>query len=256
MSKIDLVIQGIYTDYTMEIVNHYLNLDFVNKVIISCWEDNVVNSNSDRISVVKSKDIEYPGLANRNRQIKTSLEGLKTATTEFAVKLRSDQKISLDSMRLMYDFYNEHKEQRLPFADGTKPKNRICVAGIFKPYPFHPRDHIFWGNAQDLIDVFDIPYDTVSLINEDYAKYTRAETYICSWYYARFDNEIVKYINEPTKYLVDKASNINEALEKSNYWGPQVFKPFPRINFEWPKYNLKNYHYDLTASQFGEYWDE
>lgn len=254
MDKMDLVLQGPYNKYAEEIVSEYLKLDFVDHVIISCWENDEVSIVDDRVKVVKSQDLDNPGLENRNRQIKSSLEGLKAAKTEFAAKLRSDQKITLDSMKLMYDFYQTHKEQELSFFNGSKPRNRICVAGIFRPFPFHPRDHIFWGNTQDLIDVFTIPYDDVSLV-PDYTKYLRAEAYICMWYYAKFDPEIIKYISEHTKYLVDRAPNISEALLKSDYWGPKVFKPFPRIDFAWPKHELPKYHYDLTARVFGEYWD-
>lgn len=254
MKKIDLVLQGSYNNYTAEIALSYLNLEFVNRIIISCWEQDVVPNLHEKIVIVKSSDVHNPGVGNRNRQIKSSLEGLKKVNNEFSVKLRSDQKISLHSMRLMYEFYERYQEQDLFFTDGTKPKNRICVAGIFRPFPFHPRDHIFWGNTQDLISVFDIPHDETSL-NDDYNQYLRAEAYICMWYYAKFDVDIMKYVANPAKYLIDGAPNIQEALVKSDYWGPRIFKPFPRIDFEWPKHGLKNYHYDLTATKFGEYWD-
>ena len=253
MGKIDLIIQGACNAYTNEIIKNYLNLEFVNKIIISCWE-NDSPCGGDRIIIKQSQDLFNPGLGNRNRQIKTSFEGIKLSTTEFSVKLRSDQNISLHSMRLMYDFYEKHKEQEMCFSDGTKPKNKICVAGIFRPFPFHPRDHIFWGSTQDLIDVFNIPHDTVSL-STDYTKFMRTEAYICSQYYAKFDIDIAKFIIEPSKYLVDNAPNINEALIKSEYWGNKIFKPFPKIDFAWPKHGLQNYHYDITASQFGEYRD-
>lgn len=255
MKKMDLVLQGAFNEYTREIALHYLELDFVNNIIISCWENNLVPFIDNRVIIIKSKDLENPGVGNRNRQIKTSLEGLKAVQTTFGAKLRSDQKISLDSMNLMYDFYNLHQEKEITFYNKDKPNNRICVAGIFRPFPFHPRDHIFWGNTQDLIDVFDIPYDNVSL-NDDYSKYTRAETYICMWYCAKFDPDIVKLVNDPTKFLVDNAPNINESLAKSNQILHKIFKPFPKIDLEWPKHGLRKYHYDLTASHFGEYWDD
>ena len=45
----DLVLQGTMNNYTIEIANHYLNLDFVNNIIISCWDidkHNVENLNN------------------------------------------------------------------------------------------------------------------------------------------------------------------------------------------------------------------
>ena len=253
MSKIDLVLQGRCDNLTYEIAESYITLPFVNNVIISCWENDPDRTTNDRILIVKSKDIMNPGDVNRNRQIKTSLVGLNEVRTEFSAKLRSDQIISLDSMNMMFDFYERHKKQTLSFSDGTRPNNKICVAGIFRNFPFHPRDHIFWGNTKDLIDVFNIPFDDTSL-NSDYTKYVRAEAYIAMHYYARFDQAVARMVKEPSKYLVDNAPLINEAFVKSNELGSLVFKPFPRIDFEWPKHGLKRYHYDYTSSVLGEYW--
>jgi hypothetical protein len=254
VNKIDLILQGSFTNYTYEVALHYYKLPFVNKIIISCWDQDITPPSND-ILFVKSLDVSFPGLGNRNRQIKSSFEGLKKSSTEFSVKLRTDQKISLDSMCLMYDFYNKHKKQDLHFSNGLKPKNKICVAGIFRPFPFHPRDHIFWGNTNDLLELFNIPYDVVSL-NDDYTKYIRSEAYICMWYFAKFDIEIQHYINNYKLYLVDNAPLIKDALVKSNDLGPKIFQPFPKIDFEWPKYGLSKYHYDFTENQLGEYWGD
>lgn len=253
--KIDLILQGPFNDYAYEIATHYSQLDFINNIIMSCWDNDSTYTNSKQIKIVKSSDIFPSGIGNRNRQIKSSQAGLKEVSTEFSAKLRSDQKISLDSMKLMYNFYLTHQTRALTFHDNNlKPYNRVCVAGIFKPFPFHPRDHIFWGNTQDLIDVFDIPYD-LSSTSDDYNHNTRAEAYIASWYYAKFDPTINHYINNYKQYLVDNAPYLKEALAKSNDLGPKVFKPFPKIDFEWPKHGLANYHYDYTARVYGEYWD-
>jgi hypothetical protein len=255
MRKIDLVLQGPANNYTLEIANHYLKLEFVNNIIISCWESDNVETNNNRIIIIKSVDVANPGSGNRNRHIKSSLEGLKIVNTEFSVKLRSDQKISLESMHLMYNFYEKNKERELMFYnDEQKPKNKICVAGIFKPFPFHPRDHIFWGNTEDLIDVFNIPYSPSTFGYEDYNKIVRSEAYIAAYYYAKFDETIQKFINNPQLYLVDNAPKISEAFEVNDKIITKVFQPFPKIDFEWPKHNLKEYHYDFTEKVFGEFW--
>jgi len=255
MRKIDLVLQGSANNYTLEIANHYLNLEFVNNIIISCWENDVIETNNDRIIILKSSDVINPGCTNRNRQIKSSLEGLKLVKTEFSVKLRSDQKISLESMMLMYNFYEKNKERELIFYDDEqKPKNKICVAGIFKPFPFHPRDHIFWGNTKDLIDVFNIPYSPSIPGCDNYNLVLRSEAYIAVHYYAKFDSTIKTFINDPRLYLVDNAPKISEAFEINDRIITKVFQPFPKIDFEWPKHNLREYHYDFTEKVFGEYW--
>ena len=69
----DIVIQGPVYNYTLEFAEHYLQLEFVNNVIISCWKSDNIETNNPRIIVVKSDDVDNPGDVNRNRQIKSSL---------------------------------------------------------------------------------------------------------------------------------------------------------------------------------------
>lgn len=250
---IDLILQGSADKYTLEIANHYLQLSFVNNIIISCWED--LHSENPRIKTIWNKPIEYAGIGNRNNQIYTSLIGLEAIETEFAVKLRSDQKISLDSMEKMNLFYQEHKERKLTYQNnGDLPYNRILVAGIFKPFPFHPRDHIFWGNTKDLMEVFNIPHDTSTFIN--YNSSVRSEAYIASYYYAKFDKRINEFIKNPQEFLVDNASRAKEAFDISDKLITKVFKPFPKIDLEWPKHGMTSYHYDYTEKEYGEYWSK
>ena len=257
---IDLILQGPANSYTLEIAHHYLNALFVNNIIVSCWNGNNIESNNNRIIVIKSDDLPERDLTNRNRQIKSSITGLKAASTEFSAKLRADQKISIDSLYMMNGFYQKHKDRKLSFiTTQDKPYNQICVAGMFPGFPFHPRDHMFWGKTEDLIDLFSIPYDeTIKNMPSDkhYDKFVRSETYIASRYVAKFDKDVQKYIENPKEYLVDGAPKINEALEKSKEITDKIFLPFPKIDFEWPKYKLTNYYYDFMAQAYGEYWSE
>jgi hypothetical protein len=251
----DLVLQGTMNNYTIEIANHYLDLDFVNNIIISCWDidkHNVENLNNKIKIIYNNNEVKNSGITNRNRQIITSINGLKNVSTKFSVKLRSDQKISLESMILMYKYYEKNKERDLHYENNfNKPLNKICVAGIFKAFPFHPRDHIFWGNTEDLIDLFSLPLDELlmsgnPLSNEEYKKYTRSELYIAIHYCKYFNNKINLFIENYKEYLVDDAPKINEAFELSEKILNKIFLPFPKINFEWPKHGLKEYHYHLT----------
>lgn len=253
----DIVLQGSGNNYTIEIAEYYLNLKFINNIIISCWENDYIQTNNPRIIILKNSDVDNPGSGNRNRQIKSTLEGLKLVKTEFTAKLRGDQKISLDSLILMYNFYEKNKDRELTFYDNNlKPKNKICVAGIYRPFPFHPRDHVFWGNTEDLIDVFSIPYCNSHPYDCNFNMIVRSEAYICSYYYSKFEPIIKKFIENPRLYLVDNAPYINETFIINNKIITKVFKPFPRINIEWPKYNLKNYDYDFHSRFMGEYWDD
>ena len=175
---IDIVLQGQYTDYTDVVANHYLELPFVNRVIISCWEHDKEDVTNPRIKFIRSKFPEVVGSGNRNLQIVSSLTGLQSVDTEFSVKIRSDQKYSHSAMTRMYEHFFRNKERVITFQDDeTKPRNRIFVGGSFPEFPFHPKDHIMWGNTEDLIDVFSLPleqhsiYTRAGIQQKDYWKY-------------------------------------------------------------------------------------
>ena len=103
-TKIDLVLQGPLHDYTPQIVDEYFKLPFVNNIIISCWNTCANYTFNKNTIIIRNEDVEYPGVGNRNRQIKSTLNGIKHVTTDFTIKLRTDQFISYDSMIDIYKF--------------------------------------------------------------------------------------------------------------------------------------------------------
>ena len=268
--KIDIVLQGQYSAYALETAKSYLELSFVNKVIISCWQtDTVPIVVPENIQIIQNPLPKVNGTGNRNLQIVSSYGGLSYVTSTYAVKMRNDQRYDLQSMEKMYLFFNENKERLITFEnDETRPKNRILVGGMFEGFPFHPRDHIFWGHIDDLKDIFDMPLeprgieDIVHMKREDYWKYydcyIRTESYIGSHYCSKFNEKIKKYLLKPDQYLFDGAPKYNEALHLSETLSKQVFKSFPRkdINLEWDKYNWSEYPYNSQYNRFNERWHE
>ena len=159
-------------------------------------------------------------------------------------------------MCLLYDFYHEHKNRKITHTDDImKPRNKIGILGIYPIFPFHPHDQIFWGNTQDLIELFDCPY-CISTPDggEGFDKVMRAEAYVVIHYLAKFEPEIYKFIENKSTYLVDYSPKINEALHVSHTIMDKVFQIFPRIDYEWPKNNPENYSYELRKKNYGFYW--
>jgi hypothetical protein len=268
---IDIVLQGPFNDNVLFIAEYYLELEFVNNIIISCWEDDIISEiKNNRIIIIKNKKPKQVGSGNKNLQIISSLNGLKEVETEFTIKIRNDQKYTHESMMKMYSFYEEYKEKKLSFYyDQQKPRNRICVSGNFEEFSFHPRDHLFWGNTQDLIDLFSLPLDTWAITDkiryikpEDYSLYyeyfIRSETYLGAHYLSNFDQKINYYLLDPKKYLYDKSECCRETKILSDELTPKVFKSFPKegIDLEWYKYNWKTYPYQSQREKFGERWHE
>ena len=94
---IDLVIQGPYIDFTDEVISSYMKLPFVNKIIVSCWEiDKEQSVFFDKVEFVRSPSYQkYPGPANVNLQLTTSLAGVKRTSSNVVAKFRSDQLFNL-----------------------------------------------------------------------------------------------------------------------------------------------------------------
>jgi hypothetical protein len=266
MISTDIILQGPVYPYTEEIANHYSTLPFVNCVIVSGWKDSpVFSSNNPRVFQLYNDDVSFPGSWNRNRLIKSSYEGLKVAPSEYAIKMRTDQIASLDSMMKLYHYYHEKKDSNLKRLDGATT-TKIGVMGICSDFPYHPIDHILWGRTQDLIDFFDIPYDMTwhdekSPENKDkcYGQmYTRAEVYITTPYISKFSTIAQKHLADPDKYLKEVAENMcnPEALVESKRIMDDIFLVFPPFQLQWPKNGMNQYHYDVMATYRGghAYW--
>lgn len=249
--QIDLIIQGPFNSYSDEIIQHYRQLPWVNKIIASCWQDDSESQYANK--VVRSLPLSNNGIGNRNAHITTSHKGLMEATTDYSAKLRGDQKISLKSMNVLYN--------RM-----LRDQNKILTLGFYAYLPFHPRDHSFWGPTEELVELFDIPldHDRSEISNPHdawphqgfYANHTRAETYIASNYLAKKDSAVERMVNASKIYLHDYSPLWDNAKRLSEEIMPKYFSCAPKIDFEWPKHGLSSYHYAFAASHYGEFWSE
>lgn len=260
-TKIDLVLQGPLHDYTPQIVDEYFKLPFVNNIIISCWNTCANYTFNKNTIIIRNEDVEYPGVGNRNRQIKSTLNGIKHVTTDFAIKLRTDQFISYDSMIDIYKFYFNNNKVELKYLNKNGPNFKIGIHGICKDFPFHPIDHVYFGHIQDLLELFSIEYDkTIPPIETEnlFNNVIRSEIYITIPYISNFDTRVSNYIKDPLSYLVDNGSKRTDAIITSRELMDKIFINFPKTNMEWPKYSMKLYHYDVMESERGghAYWHD
>ena len=106
--SISLVLQGPVYPYTNDIVSSYLRHPIVGEVIISCWTTCPdLNVKDSRLKYVRSEDVKYSGIGNINRQLVSSLAGVKDASIEYCAKMRTDQWISQESLTMMDKFFNK-----------------------------------------------------------------------------------------------------------------------------------------------------
>ena len=260
IGKIDIVLAGHYDESTKDIIESYLKLSFVNKIILSSWESDKekVDFYDDRIEYVWNEFPTTAGTDNRNLQIITCQNAIGKVSTKYCAKMRTDQKYTDQSMIKMYEYFSDHVN-----SEGT-----IFVAGLYPSLLFHPRDHIFWGLKENIEELYDIPLeyngfsDKVNVSKKDLWKYynyfVRTETYIGVRYCMKYDESIIKFILDSEKYLHDNSEGWQEAHSVSQKVLTKAFKSFPRegIDLEWKRKELTSYPYDDQKNGYGECWAE
>jgi len=255
---LDIVIQGGMWNTTTSTAKYYSTLPFVNKVIISTWDtDDVESIDNSKIFIIKSKKPDSSDLGNMNLQIVSSFEGIKATTSEMVVKVRSDQTININSMNMLFNFVNKNiNDTELVYSDGIKRKGNIFVIGMNNRHPFHPQDHLFWGYRDDIYRLFDIPLkpEKMKIESNDFKQYMRPNIYLGAMYFRQIYEEVDLYLQNFKEYLVDNSIK-PDARIFSEKVRDKVFKVIPKIDLVWTKYNWNSYPYNWYPSE-GEYYYE
>jgi len=250
----DIIMQGGLWPGTIETAEGYIELDFVNKVIISTFDHtHPAKSYNKNIQVVWEDPPENPGQGNINMQILSSREGLKYSKAMIAAKTRTDQRIEPESLRKMNDIFNNHKHGFVPkfFKGSIYPLSHIFVLGLQTKFPFQTQDHVFWGFRRDLINLFNCHLNTEPLtghwtkpewgghkqqdVGLNFTRHLRMPIWLSGHYFARFNPSIYHYLELPQLYLCDGAPKGDIAMATYYEMINDIFKPFPRIKMWWEK---------------------
>jgi len=248
--KIDIVIQGALMDNTINTATYYSQLDFVDNIVVSTWESEREKLQNipelDKVKFVFSKLPTHDGGGNVNYQIISSKNGISECSNNVVVKMRSDQTIVLDDMRMLDRFYNKFREG-----------DEMFVLGMGTHHPYHPQDHVFWGPRKSLEKLFECPLSTwPSYHNPNFSTtHYRAPMYLGAYYYSTLSDTAKYHFDNPKDYLFDGASKRNEAFEEYYKIQGKGFKVFPRVRMDWHKYR-QGYMYDFYAAQGEVYYDD
>lgn len=174
---ISFVVQGPVIDTTIKTITS-IKKHFPNSpIILSTWKGQDTNNLAvDR--VIKNKDvgsttIKYnkkgkPHTVNVNRQITSSINGLKAVDTPYAVKLRSDNVLNSKNILDYFDAFESHRETEYSLFN-----HRIVSSNYFaKEYtqglliPFFISDFFQFGETADLINLWDIELFSDYLFDE------------------------------------------------------------------------------------------
>ena len=265
---LNIVMQGKIIPETPKIIKEYLdNLPFVSRIIVSTSENDknekLIPLNS-KVTKVTTKNPEDCGTGDRNLQIITSLAGLREVTSKVSVKVRSDQRYYKSSWFHMYDFWEKN----------IQDQDKIFILGLFKNFLFHPRDHLFWGKTEKLLEYFQLPLDQPSFQHQNnvkeedlwkyYSQYSRTETYLGAHYASKYYPEVSKFLETPSEYLYDYADKINEARVVSDITNDALYKIFPMecssmqslgSGHHEKNYGEFNYPFKIQKETVGERWD-
>lgn len=167
-SDITFVVQGVICE-----INTKKTIDSIKKyfpssqIILSTWEGsetaqyNVseVVLNKDPGGFYSDKRIQKAP-NNINRQITSTINGLKQVKTKYAFKIRTDFELTGNNFLKFFDNFNVCNSEYKFFNHKVIACNLSTCNSRKKDkfaYCFHISDFAFFGLTEDLIDLFDIP---------------------------------------------------------------------------------------------------
>ena len=184
-------------------------------IILSTWENQPTNGldvdelllNDDPgSSIIKYDKRDRAHTVNVNRQIRSTVEGLKKVATAYAVKLRSDNALSSDQLLELYQQYPKAEHRLVPLSQRILTTNLFAkeyIEGL--PTPFFFSDFFMFGLTEDLIAFWDQPLLSDYTFNpqltgkRQHASYPWPQLHIEQWLVTRFLSKYVR-LNFPHKY--------------------------------------------------------
>lgn len=254
LQDITIVFQGAFSAHLgedrfnfKEHLKHIRNILPGVKIFLSTWEGTYVPDKLRFDKVIFSKDPgglagikhkEIDKANNINRQIITTLNGLKEVETTYAVKLRTD-------------CFLEHADFIDYFKKFNKNDDRILSACFFTidPYmyehmPFHISDWFQFGRTENLLDYWNPPLmskddamwykenpysENSGYFDKEFLAKFAVEQYIASNYAQKFGYETPRFHND----------NRDEVLKSHNKFLAEkviILDPW-QIGLNFPKYN-------------------
>ncbi|MFV0557819.1 MAG: WavE lipopolysaccharide synthesis family protein [Enterococcus sp.] len=245
LAKVAVVLQGPITtkdDFTLETVRIYRKYYPDMPLIISTWDDTneglVTQLRNLGVEVVLSKRPEKSGLGNMNFQLVSSQKGIlkaKALGCQYVLKSRSDQRLT--------------KMNAIPYLlsllANFQPKNnclnqRIITHGSSCPgsmlFPYYISDFFFFGNIDDMVNLFSITLSNVS--NQDF-DWRKKDTFGATTRY-EFMKKTAPEIEIFRKFIVEKLGlDFQETV--GGYWqfvtDNLITLSTDDIGLLWPKYD-------------------
>lgn len=252
------------------------------KIILSTWEgeniseylfkqvDKVVFNKDPGFKTRNSKPDGKPN--NVNRQIVSTINGLREVETKYAMKMRTDFVLTHRGFLNYFDMYSEFDKEFQIFE-----KRVLCLMlGSARPYgdywnlPFHVSDFCTFGLTSDLLKLYDIP-----LMTDEEADWLNIHSDLAPGYWAKnkfgaeqhiWVNSLMKNgVDVKCKFCVDISEEIAEQSDRClvNNFCPLPFSVFGiqplKKNLKaksWIKYYTEYYTPNEWLGLYKEYCDK
>jgi WavE lipopolysaccharide synthesis len=254
--QVDIVLQGPVYPFTTEIVDHYLKIPYVNRIIVSCWNTDFFTISNSKVTIIKSDvtKLPTPGNGNVNYQLQTSKAGIAESKADLIFKIRTDQQIHEEDMARLVPFFLSNCSMKTARLDGKPTRGKILSTSMFTQFPYHPRDHMFLGYREDMETFFSIPMSTQPNYVPDWNLGIRAEAYLGANYYAQFSELAQKHLLNPHQYITDNAPEKAEAMLVSSNLRDSILLISPKLRYIWKKYGIYSYSPMHSSPWFEEYF--
>lgn len=220
------------------------------KVILSTWRGVKVPKSIVVDEVVRSKDpgalppikFDDVGSNNINRQIVSTLAGLRAVKTKYAIKLRTDSFLEHDGFLKNYVKFNEQ------FPSGS---DRILASSfftidpfVFEHMPFHASDWFHFSTTSELIKYWSRPLVTQeeatfyennrharhsSYLDKKFRTMLAVEQYLCTTYAKQYGYDTPAFHNDCRKEVLKDFQHF-----LANHF--MILDPW-QAGFKLPKYN-------------------
>ena len=257
-SDIAIVIQGpivIENQTTLRVVSFYLDRYPDAVIVLSTWSNTPIQdldpftilSNSGKIKLVLSEDLETPGVFNVNRQIVSTLNGLNAADGKqtYAIKTRTDQ--ILTNPRL----FNSLKTLLEISSEEFDSARRIVISSLntFAFRLYGASDMFQFGNTKDLVKFWEQPLDT--RLTEDIANISPnlelearkrvAEVYLNTNYFTLLEGQEPIYSFEESLNFLAKRFVVADADSLGHRWIKNT-----NLHSRWRVAQFPNKFYELS----------
>lgn len=189
------------------------------EIILSTWEGSVTEGlQFDRLVLNKDpggiKDPFNGVTVNLNRQLCSTLNGIKVATRRYVLKTRSDLEFKNSSFTDFWNQFPERIESDKIFDHKILMSSFFCkkFIGLSKkmPVPFHIGDWVLFGTKQDMLRLWDIDL----AFEPEFTKFFWMKSYSG----IKFDAFKASHRLAPEQYILLEALRKNKNLEVMKHY--------------------------------------